>query len=159
VLQGEPDAPSDLRDRAALLAGKILERSGRAHVGEGMAVALAVLKDGRAWQKFQAICNAQGGLRAPPVAEHRHVVVADQAGRVSTIDNRRLAKVAKLAGAPTAPAAGVELHVHLDDRVEAGSPVMTVHAEAPGELVYALNYLNHHTDLMRISASDSEVRA
>jgi len=159
VLQGAPDAPNDLRDRAALLAGKILERSGRAHAGEGMALALAVLTDGRAWQKFQGICNAQGGLRAPPVAEHRHIIVADQAGRVIAIDNRRLAKVAKLAGAPTAAAAGIEMHVRLNDRVELGAPVMTVHAEARGELDYALNYLNHHTDLMRISASDGEVRA
>lgn len=159
VLQGAPDAPDDLRDRAVLLAGKILERSGRAQAGHGSALALAVLKDGRAWQKFQAICNAQGGLRAPSVAEYRHVVVADQAGRVSAIDNRRLAKVAKLAGAPTAPAAGIELHVHLNDRVQAGAPVMTVHAEARGELIYALTYLNRHTDLMGISASDNEVRA
>lgn len=160
VLQGDPDAPGDLRDRSALLAGKILERSGRAHAGEGTKLALAVLKDGRAWRKFQAICNAQGGLRTLPVAEHRRVVVADRAGSVSAIDNRRLAKVAKLAGAPSAPAAGVELHVHLDEHVEVGAPVMTVHAEAPGELTYALNYLNQHTDLMRITASnDEELRA
>lgn len=156
VLQGGPDAPSDLRDRAALLAGKILERSGRSRAGEGAALALAALKDGRAWQKFLAICVAQGGLRAPPVAEHKHVVVADQTGRVSAIDNRRLARVAKLAGAPSAPAAGVELHVHLDDRVEAGAPVMTVHAESPGEMIYALNYLNQHTDLMQITDGDDE---
>lgn len=156
VRQGGPDAPADLRERAALLAGKILERSGRAHGGEGAALGLRVLNDGRAWQKFQAICEAQGGLRTPPTAGHRHVVVAECAGRVSAIDNRRLARVAKLAGAPIAPAAGVDLHVHVDDTVDVGSPVMTVHAEAPGELVYALGYLSQHTDLMRITPGDEE---
>lgn len=157
VLQGNHDAPKDLRARAAMLAGKILERSGRAHTGEGTAQALKVLNDGRAWQKFQAICEAQGGLRVPPVAAHRHVLVADQAGYISDIDNRRLAKVAKLAGAPTAPAAGVDLHVHVGDVVEENSPVMTVHAEAPGELVYALNYLNQHPDMLGITELATQV--
>ena len=50
--------------------------------------------------------------------------------------------------------------MHLDEHVEVGAPVMSVHAEAPGELTYALNYLNQHTDLMRITASnDEELRA
>lgn len=156
VLQNVADAPKDLRARAALLAGRLLELSGRAHAGEGTAEALKVLNDGRAWQKFQAICEAQGGLRTPPVARHRHDVVADQGGQVSRIDNRRLAKVAKLAGAPTAPAAGVDLHVHVGDTVDTGQPVLTVHAEAPGELTYALEYLSQHPDLMRITEPDPE---
>ena len=32
----------------------------------GMALATAVLDDGRAWRKFQEICEAQGGMREPP---------------------------------------------------------------------------------------------
>ena len=156
VLKGEPDAPGDLRARAALLAGKVLEASGHAQHGAGTAKALAVLGDGRAWRKFKAICGAQGGLRAPPVASHRQAVVADRAGRVTAIDNRRLAKLAKLAGAPNAPAAGVDLHAHVGDLVEVGTPVMTVHAEAPGELVYSLGYLSRHADLMRITDADEE---
>ena len=150
VLQGDDEAPADLRARSVQLAATILELSGRAHVGDGQRVAGRALDDGRAWAKFQAICNAQGGLWAPPVADHQHRVVATRAGQVSDIDNRRLAKVAKLAGAPASPAAGVDLHVRLADTVEAGMPVMTVHAEAPGELAYALSYLERHSDLIRI---------
>ena len=40
-------------------------------------------------------------------------------GRVERIDNRRLARVAKLAGAPEDKTAGLELHVRVDDRVDA----------------------------------------
>jgi len=151
VLQGDSMAPQDLRARAVLLAGKILEQSGRAYAGGGASRALAVLDSGSAWRKFQDICSAQGGLRTPPTAEHRHSVVADKVGRIIAIDNRRLAKVAKLAGAPNARAAGVDLHVHVGDTVEVGTPVMTVHAEAPGELAYALDYLRQHPDMMRIN--------
>ena len=64
------------------------------------------------------------------------------------IDNRRLARLAKLAGAPQAPTAGVELLVHLGDRVQADQPVLYVHAEAPGELAYALTYLDSHPELI-----------
>lgn len=156
VLQDGPDAPRDLRDRAALLAGLVLERSGVAEVGKGSAQALEVIEDGRAWRKFQGICEAQGGMRTPPEAGHRHEVVAARSGRISAIDNRRLAKVAKLAGAPTDPAAGVDLHVHLGDAVEEDMPVMTVHAGASGELAYALAYVDHHADLIDIAGSAEE---
>jgi thymidine phosphorylase len=67
---------------------------------------------------------------------------------VAEIDNRRLARLAKLAGAPQAPTAGVELLVHLGDRVEVDQPVLYVHAEAPGELAYALTYLDSHPELI-----------
>jgi thymidine phosphorylase len=57
------------------------------------------------------------------------------------VDNRRLAKVAKLAGAPISPAAGIDLHVRLGDRVHTGQPLFTVHTESRGELEYALHYV------------------
>lgn len=154
VLQCSDDAPSDLAERAVLLAGAILELSGRAHRGQGYEKARAVLNDGRAWNRFVAICEAQGGLNDPPVAREREVLVADHAGRIVRFDNRRLAKVAKLAGAPNAPAAGIDLHVHVGDHVEAGMPLMTVHAEAAGELQYALGYASQHLDLVNIQADE-----
>lgn len=156
VLQRTTSAPKDLRDRAAHLAGRILERSGIAHANKGHAMALSVIDDGRAWEKFQRICNAQGGLRTPLIAEHQHEIIAATTGVIKTIDNRRLAKVAKLAGAPTASAAGIDLHVHLGDTITKEAPVLTVHAEAPGELAYALAYLSQHTDIILIDESDSE---
>lgn len=149
VLQLNENAPEDLRTRAMVLAGRILEFSGLAETGHGMAQALKILNSGQAWNKFQRICRAQGGLREPPVSTHKQTVVADRTGTICDIDNRRLAKVAKLAGAPIAPAAGVDLHVHLGDVVESGSPLLTVHADAPGELAYALEYLGRHADLIR----------
>ncbi|MFX6918919.1 thymidine phosphorylase, partial [Acinetobacter baumannii] len=79
-----------------------------------------VLADGRAWATFQAICAEQGGLRSIPVATHRHTVASPSTGRVSRIDTRLLARAAKLAGAPTAAAAGIDVHARLGDQVEAG---------------------------------------
>lgn len=140
VLRNEPDHPLDLRRRAVYLAGALLELTGTAAEGRGEAMAEASLDDGRAWQKFQAICAAQGGLREPPVAARRHDMPATEAGEVVSIDNRRLARVAKLAGAPAAAAAGLEIHVKLGDHVTAGQVLYTIHAETAGELNYAREF-------------------
>ena len=138
VLQGAADAPHALRARAVTLAGALLELGGAAR--DGVALAAETLASGRAWAKFQRICEAQGGMRVPPVAPHQHPLQAPRSGWVTAIDNRRVAKLAKLAGAPDDKAAGVALHVTLGDRVVAGAPLCTLHAESPGELAYALDY-------------------
>ncbi len=150
VLQGHPEAPADLRQRALLLAGEILEMAGRAPQGGGVALATAALDDGRAWAKFQAICEAQGGMREPGRAPLQQPVVAETSGCLLAIDNRRLAQLAKLAGAPAAPTAGVYMHVRLGDRISRGQPLFTLHAETPGEMAYALEYVRHHNNIFLI---------
>jgi thymidine phosphorylase len=150
VLQGAAGAPGDLRERSIRLAGEVLELAGQADQGCGMRLARAILDDGRAWRKFQAICEAQGGMRRPPRAAHIQAVTADRAGTVTLIDNRRLARIAKLAGAPMSPAAGLELHTPVGARVERGQPLFTIHAEARGELAYALNYVAARPAIVRI---------
>ncbi len=68
------------------------------------------------------------------------MIEARAAGLVTGIDNRRLARLARLAGAPHDPGAGLELHVRAGDRVVTGDALLTLHAAAPGELAYALAY-------------------
>lgn len=152
VLQGHPRSSQPLRTRAVALAGCLLEMLGVAAEGTGASTAEQVIRDGRAWRKLQAICEAQGGLREPPVARFTRPVVASCTGRVGRIDNRVLARIAKLAGAPDAKAAGVELHVALDGPVLEGQPLYTLHAETEGELGYALDYVASHPDVIAIEA-------
>lgn len=150
VLRNESDAPRDLRERSIMLAGRIIELAQHAATNAGAALAESVLADGRAWRKFQAIAAAQGGLRTPPTASERHVVVAPASGAVIAIDNRRLARIAKLAGAPRAPAAGLDLHVATGSTVEKGQPLYTVHAQSRGELQYALDYALSQRDVLSV---------
>jgi thymidine phosphorylase len=141
VLRQENTRPKDLEGRAALIAGAILELAGKATPGKGKATAADLLRRGAAWKKFRAICEAQGGLRTPKPGKLRHEVRATERGRVAEIDNRRLAKVAKLCGAPYRPGAGVLLHCKKGRRLSAGEPVFTLYAETSGELNYAKMYL------------------
>lgn len=150
VLQNYVAAPDDLRRRALLLAASVLELGGKAQAGEGLALARTVLESGTAWRKFQAICEAQGGLRTPPKAAYTHVITSSHRGLVIAVDNRRLASIAKLAGAPKAPAAGILFHTPLGAQVEVGQPYLTIHAESPGELAYARAYAEAQENLISL---------
>ncbi len=152
VLERRPDAPQDLRTRSLLLAGVLLEMAHKATPGDGMEMARSALDDGRALAKFISICEAQGGMRVPPRAPHWQPVCSTADGRVVSIDNRRLARAAKLAGAPRDAAAGATLHVRIGERVQTGQPLFTMHAQSPGELAYALDYVRAQAPMLAIEA-------
>lgn len=152
VLRNEPDAPVDLRARALAIAGAVLEVGGAARPGEGPAKARQTLDDGSAWRKFSRICEAQGGMRIPGTAAHVCPVPADRSGRVSMIDNRRLARVAKLAGAPLSAVSGVRLLVRTGETVVRGQALFEIHAAVDGELEYALEFLFRSGEVFRIES-------
>jgi thymidine phosphorylase len=141
-----------LRDRAILVAGAALELAGASRDGEGAAAAAAALADGIAWAKFQRICDAQGGMRSPPIAPLRRDWLAPHSGVLEHINNRKLSRLAKLAGAPDDKAAGVELHARLGETVTAGEPLVTVHAESAGELSYAMEYAMTNADMLGVES-------
>jgi len=153
VLRNEDDAPDDLRKRAITLAGRLLEMSGKAGKGSGEEKALQILAEGQAYKKFIAICEAQGYFREPGLAEFKFKVKANINGRISEIDNRKLAKLAKLAGAPSAITAGVLLYTSLGTQVKPDDILYEIHAESQGELEYALSYLDAQKDIIKINES------
>jgi thymidine phosphorylase len=150
VLRNEPGAPKDLRDHALVIAAALLEMTAKAPAGKGLGMAADVLDSGRAWRKFQRICEAQGGLRTPPVAVYRRQLTAPADGIVTAMDNRRIARLAKLAGAPEDKAAGVEMHVRIGEAITRGTPFCTVHAESVGELEYAFAYALANQDMFSL---------
>lgn len=154
VLRTEPHAPGDLRDRALQLAAHLLSLGGLGtDLPRALTLATQCLDSGAAWRQFQAICEAQGGLRTPGEAPYRHPVHAQRGGRIGTVDNRRLAKAAKLAGAPRSPLAGMTIDARPGDTVATGDPLFTLHAQTRGELAYALAYVARHPNIMEVRAS------
>ncbi|ESX71647.1 hypothetical protein X759_21550 [Mesorhizobium sp. LSHC420B00] len=118
--------------------------------GKGRAVASTLLDSGAALRKFMAICEAQGGFAEPGVASYLRPVLANRSGQILRIDNRRLAKIAKLAGAPASATAGIDSRVRIGNNIQAGEPLFHVHARSPGELDYALDYASAHPDIFQI---------
>jgi len=151
VLKNKKHLPQDLKQRSAEVAGAMLDMLQKLPAGEGYQQALSILESGAAWKKFQAICKAQGALKTPPIAPYRYELMSAASGTVAKINNRKLAKVAKLAGAPADPAAGVVLHCKVGDKIKATQVLLTLHAESPGELSYAVEYLEEHQDMINIT--------
>lgn len=150
VLRNEPDAPQDLKERALLLAGELLELSGKVEPGDGHEKALETLGSGEAYKKFIDICMAQGGFTEPKVDGYHYEVKATKGGVVTTVDNRKLAKIAKLAGAPEDKAAGVDFLAPIGKEVKKGDVLYIVHAESKGELAYALEFYKTQSNIITI---------
>ena len=141
VLQLDLHAPQDLRTHALVLAGQVLEFSPKVAPGQGLNIATDILDSGKALAKFQAICDAQGGMRDIPRASLSHTIESKQSGTIINIDNRHIARLAKLAGAPESKSAGVELLTPLHSVVSKSQPLFKLYAETQGELDYALDFL------------------
>ncbi|MDP3560426.1 MAG: thymidine phosphorylase family protein [Legionellaceae bacterium] len=150
VLSRDTCAPQDLREHALMLAAQVLEFSPNVLSGQGLGIATHILDSGQAFAKFQAICKAQGGMRDIPRARLVHTIESIRAGTIVRINNRYIAQVAKLAGAPQSKAAGVELLVSLHTVVDKSQPLFKIHAETQGELDYALDFLKQGHEIFKI---------
>ena len=129
VLEGAPDAPADLRDRALLLAARILEFDGALRGGKGLARARELLESGTARKTMQRIIEAQGPCTdCPPAGKLTRDVTAPADGRVAAIDCFRIARIARLAGAPADKGAGIDLFKKVGDPVARGEPLYRIHA-------------------------------
>jgi thymidine phosphorylase len=138
VLNNAPDAPADLREKALLIAGHILEFDPGVRGGSGYTLARQILESGRAAAKLAAIIEAQGRNPDPPaLGELRHEVPSPVGGLVTAIDNFQIARVARLAGAPMDPGAGVELNKKLGDTVQQGETLYAIYAQFPADFRFA----------------------
>jgi thymidine phosphorylase len=72
------------------------------------------------------------------------------AGRVGAIHNQKIARAAKLAGAPQDPGAGIFLDKKLGEPVAVGEPIFRVFAESEEELRFSLDYVEANLDLFTI---------
>ncbi len=139
VLRNEADAPADLRERALMLAGRVLDFDPALRGGSGRSRARQLLESGQALAAMERIIAAQGaqpaGIEPGPLV---HEVRATQSGVVSAIDCHRLARIARLAGAPMDKPAGIDLFRKAGDEVAAGDALYRIHACTAAELGFAI---------------------
>jgi thymidine phosphorylase len=150
VLQGLEQAPKDLRQRALMLSAQLLDFANGEGIDKAVQTATEILDSGQAWLQFQRIADAQGARKPIPEANYHGTQYAKRSGFVRSIDNRRLARLAKLAGAPKERGAGLRLHVDVGDSVEKGMPLFTLFTDTLGERDYALGYFHDNRDLFDI---------
>lgn len=141
VLENDPLAPNDLRQKSLRLAGRLIERDPDVRGGDGFAIARDILDSGRALAKMNAIIEDQGSnhfdYKNPQLARLNFEVLAESSGVVAAIDNLQLAHIARLAGAPNVKGAGVDLFRKLGDNVKSGEALYRVHCEVETDLAFA----------------------
>jgi thymidine phosphorylase len=141
VLENDPRAPNDLRQKSLRLAGRLIECDPDVRGGDGFAIARDILDSGRALAQMNAIIAAQGSKHfdhnQPQLGALSFDVLAPESGMVTAIDNLHIARIASLAGAPKVQSAGVDLLCKMGDTVQTGAPLYRVYANFAADLEFA----------------------
>ena len=151
VLRNDGDAPADLRDRAVMLAGRVLEFDPELEGGKGYARALTLLASGAALAAMERIIAAQGPRVPPLLGTHRFEVKALSDGRVASIDCERITRIARLAGAPMDKGAGIDLLHKVGAEVRVGDPLYVIYAHSETGLGFARDLADEHTGYQLMS--------
>lgn len=129
VLERKAEAPQDLRERALMLAGRVLEFDPALPGGKGLETATEILDSGKAYDTMNAIIEAQGRNENPPVLGRlTREIKAAKAGTVAGLDCWQLARIARAAGAPQIKGAGVELLKKVGDAARKGEPLYRIYS-------------------------------
>ena len=133
--------PKDLEEKSLLLAGKILEISGKSKKGEGIKLASSILYSGKAFGKFKQIIKAQKGkikeIREP---DFFYNINSEKNSKIKHLDNILINHLARHAGCPEDKLAGVYLHKKKNDAVKKGDEIMTIYATTKEKLEYAKKF-------------------
>jgi len=141
VLQNEPDAPKELREKSLEMAGMLLEMCGKALPLRGKSLATKILDSGKAYEQMMKIIDAQGRKKtALRPGKFSKTIKALKSGTVSEINNSLVSHVARTAGAPKDPTAGMYMHKKLHDKVSKGEPLYTIYADSEERLSYTSEY-------------------
>jgi thymidine phosphorylase len=139
VLRCSPDAPADLREKALILAGRLIDFDPLVRGGEGIKIAREILESGKALASMERIIRAQGPSGAEACLGHLvRDIPAPSSGVVGEIDCYRLARIAKLAGAPFDKGAGLDLMRKVGDPVEKGETLYRIYACFPADFEFAV---------------------
>ena len=139
ILKRDNKRPLDLEKKSLMLAGIMLEMSGKIKKGKGFKKAKDILESGMAYKKFIEIIKEQGGKepRKIKIGKFRHDFSAKRNFRIKHINNRSISRIARVAGAPDDKGAGIYLYKHVGDGVKKGEKIFTIYAHNKIELEFA----------------------
>ncbi len=137
VLRNDPHAPADLKKKALHMAGILLEMTGKYKDGEK--IAKEILASGKALKKMNQIIAAQGKQKKPKLGEFRYALRASKVGRIKSIDNEIISKIARIAGAPDDKGAGLFINHKVHDFVQKNDILYTIYAQSQFKLNLALD--------------------
>ncbi len=131
----------NLAQKSCELAGALLEMVGKAKPSHGYEMALHILQSGKALKKMKEIIKAQDGRIFSSdeikLSTLKKEFKAGTEGILEEVNIKTITKIARLAGAPANPTAGVMLHKLVGEKIRDGEPLMTIYAENAEKLKVA----------------------
>ena len=141
ILRNDVMAPQDLKNKALHMAGTLLEMAGECRKGKGYLIAKEILESGKAYKKMQQIIQEQGRQKKPKLGNYRHHVKSGKVGRVKSIDNEIIAKIARITGSPKDKGSGLYLLKKVHDQIKRNEVLYSVYAENKFKLELAKEFL------------------
>jgi putative thymidine phosphorylase len=146
VLLQSKDRPLDLEIRSINLAGNLLElcikdssskykEEIKEKYGNAFGLATAMLREGKALEKFKEIVVAQGGhlknvdLEKLTPGKYQHEVKAEKSGEIKSLNSKNITAIARILGAPIQKGAGIYLNKKLHDKIAKNETVYTIFSE------------------------------
>ncbi len=138
LLKRDPRRPLDLENKCLVMCDFIFRMIG---VKDGYKKALTILDSGKAYQKMTDIIKVQGGKEIAAedikIGKYCSDVLSAKSGRIESIDNLFISRIARVAGAPHNKGAGIYLYKHVGSKVKKGEKLYTIYSESRNKLDYA----------------------
>ncbi|MCK5283077.1 MAG: AMP phosphorylase [Nanoarchaeota archaeon] len=150
VLRQDIGRPLDLEKKCLLMAANLFRILGKE---DGLNIARKILKTGKAYEKMKQIIKLQKG--APnikpeeiPLAKFEYDMIAKKTGKIKSINNLSIAKLARIAGAPKNQGAGIYLYKHIGNNIRKGEKILTVYSGTKEGINYVRDSLGSMADIV-----------
>ena len=143
ILQQHPERAADLENKVIFLASKIIEEVGLAKGKEAVKLATHQLVSWAAWEKMQAIIQAQGGnpevnSEALPLGKHTFDIIAEKDWVLKMIDLHDINAVCRKLGCPFIDQAGLYLYKKTGDKIKKGEVICKLYAQDEVKLKHGI---------------------
>ncbi len=127
VLKQEEDRPKDLEEKSLEMAGIILEMSGTCKRNQGYKLAKQILTSKEALAQMKKIMKAQGKSKIKiKAAKFKTEIKTPHKGKLTFTNNKLISLIARTAGSPNDPYAGVYIHQKVGNKFKKGQPLITI---------------------------------
>ena len=151
ILERDKRRPLGIENLALDMASELMVLTGEHTKQEALALLRESLESKKALEKFWAIAIAQGAeyrVKADELKPGAYMkdIFIGKSGVIKGFDNRKIVRITRALGAPSAKGAGIYLHYFVDEKVKAGDIIATLYAENHSRLQLAEQILEEMGD-------------
>ncbi|MFT4309206.1 MAG: thymidine phosphorylase [Candidatus Woesearchaeota archaeon] len=148
ILENDSRAPKDLKEKSCMMAGILIEMSGKSPKGKGVVLARNIIDSGEALKKMKSIIKAQGKKidcsKDIKLAKYSYDIRVPKKGLLKGYHTSKLAVLCHLLGAPQDSRAGAYIHISPNSMVKKGDIMITAYADSLEKMKMAKSFIDEH---------------